>query len=60
MVDVNVVGNSSSDHSSWLGGSIVAADPSFCDWVMTKESYEEQGPRIARPSFGLSTADLVM
>jgi actin-related protein len=59
-MDVNVVGQSSHSHSSWLGGSIVATDSNFYDWIMTREQYEEVGPTIARQSVGVSASDLGM
>jgi actin-related protein len=57
LVDVNVVSHSSQKHSAWLGGSIVASDSRFHEWMMTKEQYEEEGPRIARHSVGVYNTD---
>jgi len=58
-VDVNVVGQVSHTHSTWLGGSIVASDPRFSDWMITKEQYEEEGPRVARHTVGVFDSDLI-
>jgi actin-related protein 3 len=59
IMDVNVVSHSSQKYSAWLGGSIVASDSRFQDWMKTKEQYEEEGPRIARHSAGVFNTDFM-
>lgn len=56
-MDVNVISHPSQKYSAWLGGSIVASDSRFYDWIKTKEQYEEEGPRIARHSAGVFNTD---
>ena len=57
LVDVNVIGHSAQSYSAWLGGSIVASDPRFYNWMITKEQYEEEGPKIARHCTGVFDTD---
>ena len=47
-VNVNVTSHSSQNYAAWLGGSIVASDARFSNWIKTKQDYEEEGPRIFR------------
>jgi actin-related protein len=57
LVGVNVVSHSSQNYSAWLGGSIVASDSRFPDWLKTKEQYEEEGPKCMRHCVGAFNTD---
>lgn len=43
---VNVIAPSYSKYSSWLGGSILAALPTFQPMWISKAEYDESGPSV--------------
>ena len=43
---VNVSASDSRKHQSWLGASIMSSLGSFCDMMITKSEFEDDGPRI--------------
>lgn len=44
---VNIIAPPTREHSVWIGGSILAALPTFQDILISKQAYEETGPSIA-------------
>lgn len=49
-IDVNVITHRMQRFAVWFGGAMLSQLPQFGDWIMTKEDYDDQGPRIARVS----------
>ena len=43
---VNIIAPPTREHSVWIGGSILAALPTFQEILITKQAYEETGPSI--------------
>merc|ERR1719361_2130464 len=46
-IDVNVITHRMQRFAVWFGGAMLSQLPQFGDWIMTKEDYDDQGPRIA-------------
>lgn len=44
---INIIAPPTRDYSVWIGGSILAALPTFKKILITKQAYEETGPSIA-------------
>ena len=44
--NVRVIALADRKYSAWLGGSMMASLPSFKEKWITKEEYDEEGPRI--------------
>jgi actin-related protein 3 len=49
-IEVNVISHHMQRFAVWFGGSMLAATPEFYRVCMTKQQYDEEGPRIARHS----------
>lgn len=39
------------EYSSWVGGSMIASDPTFNDRWISKQGYDEVGPSIIQRGF---------
>jgi actin-related protein 3 len=55
-IDVNVVSHKMQRFAVWFGGSMLANTPEFFRVCVTKQKYEEEGPRCARHSPVFSVA----
>lgn len=49
-IDVNVVSHPFQRYAVWFGGSMLASTSEFHRVAITKQQYEEEGPRVARHS----------
>lgn len=47
-IDVNVITHKMQRFAVWFGGAMLSQLPQFSEMVITKEAYEEHGPRVAR------------
>ena len=43
---IKVIAQPEREHSSWIGGSILASHSGFADMWITKDEYDEAGPSI--------------
>ena len=43
---INVIAPPDRKYLAWIGGSILASNPDFQDWWITKTEYDECGPSI--------------
>jgi actin-related protein 3 len=55
-IDVNVMSHSRQRYAVWFGGSMLASTGQFYNLCVTKQQYDEEGPRICRSSPVFSAA----